>query len=94
MEGESLALADALLKARHFVLGCTDLIIAVDHKPLVKIFGNRKLEDIQNARIRNLKEKTLAIRFRVVHIPGVKNRIADTLSRHPTGEKTGPPMHL
>ncbi len=68
---------------------CT--VIAVDHKPLVKIFGNRKLEDIQNARIRNLKEKT---RFRVVHIPGVKNRVADTLSWHPTGEKTGPPMHL
>ena len=87
VEGESLALADALHKARHFVLGCADLIVAVDHKPLTRIFGDRSLEDIRNTRIRNLKEKTLSFRFRVVHIPGVRNRVADTLSRHPTGTK-------
>ena len=33
VEGEALAVADALDKARFFVLGCTNLIIAVDHKP-------------------------------------------------------------
>ena len=33
IEGKALAVADALDKARFFVLGCTDLIIAVDHKP-------------------------------------------------------------
>ena len=40
IEGEALAVADALDKARHFVLGCKDLIIAVDHRPLLKIFGD------------------------------------------------------
>ena len=31
-------MADALNKARHFVLGCSNLtIIAVDHQPLLKI---------------------------------------------------------
>jgi hypothetical protein len=45
-------------KARYFVLGCDDLIIAVDHKPLLKIFSDRSLEDISNSRLRNLKEKT------------------------------------
>ena len=34
IEGEALAVADALDKARHFVLGCNNLVIAVDHKPL------------------------------------------------------------
>ena len=46
VEGEALAVADALNKARYFSLGCKDLIIAVDHKPLLKIFGNHSLEDI------------------------------------------------
>ena len=40
IEGEALAVADALDKARYFVLGCEDLIIAVDHKPLLKISGD------------------------------------------------------
>ena len=35
-EGEALAVADALDKARLFVLGCSNLIFAVDHKPLIK----------------------------------------------------------
>ena len=35
VEGEALAIVDALDKARYFVLGCDDLIIAVDHKPLL-----------------------------------------------------------
>ena len=48
IEGEALAIADALDKARFFVLGCDNLIIAVDHKPLLKIFDDRCLEDISN----------------------------------------------
>ena len=32
VEGEALAVVDALDKARHFVLGCSDLIVAVDHR--------------------------------------------------------------
>ena len=39
IEDEALAVADALDKARHFVLGCKNLTIAVDHRPLLKIFG-------------------------------------------------------
>ncbi|XP_063960192.1 uncharacterized protein LOC135155220 [Lytechinus pictus] len=86
VEGEALALADALDKARYFVLGCEDLTIAVDHKPLLKIFADRALQEIPNPRLRNLKEKTLRYRFRMVHIPGVRHRATDCLSRHPTGE--------
>lgn len=78
-------MADALDKARFFVLGCTDLIIAVDQKPLLKIFGDRSLDEISNARLRNLKEKTLRYKFRMIHIPGVRHKAVDALSRHPTG---------
>ena len=52
-------MADALDKTRHFVLGCTNLVIAADHKPLLKILGDRSLDQISNPRLRNLKEKTL-----------------------------------
>ena len=86
VEGEALAVADALDKARYFVLGCDNLIVAVDHKPLLKIFADRALEDIPNPRLRNLKEKTLRYRFRIIHVPGVKHRATDCLSRHPTGK--------
>ena len=86
IEGEALAVADALEKARYFVLGCSDLIVAVDHKPLLKMFRDRALEDISNTRLRNLKEKTLRYIFRIVHIPGVKHRATDCLSRHPVSE--------
>ena len=85
VEGEALAVADALDKARFFVLGCTNLIIAVDHKPLLKIFGERSLDEISNARLRNLKEKTLRYKFDMIHIPGVRHKAADAFSRHPTG---------
>ena len=86
VEGEALAVVDALDKARHFVLGCSDLIIAVDHKPLLKVFGNRSLDDIPNPRLRNLKEKSLRYLFRMVHIPGIRHAAADSVSRHPVGE--------
>ena len=86
VEGEALAVADALEKARHFVLGCNDLIIAVDHKPLLKLFGDRSLENIPNARLRNLKEKTLRYRFTMMHVPGARHRAADAVSRNPVGK--------
>ena len=87
-------MADALDKAIFFALGCTELIVAVDHKPLLKILGDRSLKDICNGRLRNLKERTLRYRFRVVHIPGIRNRVVDAVSRNPTGEKEPPMLHL
>ena len=80
VEGEALAVAEALDRARHFVLGCSDLIVAVDHKPLLKLFGDRCLEDIPNPRLRNLKERSLRYRFRMVYVPGTRNLASDALS--------------
>jgi hypothetical protein len=88
IEGEALAVAYALDTARYFVLGCTTLIIATDHKPLLKIFGDRSLEDLPNGRLRNLKERTLRYKFDMIHIPGVRNKEADCISRQPSGTAT------
>ena len=83
--GEALAVADALEKTKYFTLGCPNLIINTDHKPLLKIFRNRSLNDIPNSRIRDLKEMTLPYRFKITHIPGLKNIIPNAFSRYPVG---------
>ena len=75
IEGEALAVADALEKARFFVLGRSDLIVVVDHKPLLRVFTDRSLEAIGNPRIQNLKEKTLCYRFQMIHIPGARHNV-------------------
>ncbi|KAL8569022.1 hypothetical protein ACOMHN_048270 [Nucella lapillus] len=92
VEGEALAVVDALDKARHFTLGCSNLTIAVDHKPLLKIFGDRCLNDIPNPRLRNLKEKSLRYKFAIVHVPGIRHAAADAISRHPVSSPTH--LHL
>ena len=86
VEGEALAAAYSLNKAKHFILGCEDLILAVDHKPLLGLLGDKNLEDIENPRLQNLKEKTLRYSFEVVHVPGVMHKGADAASRHPAGD--------
>ena len=93
IEGEALAVADALNKARYFVLGCKDLTIAVDHKPLLKLFADRALEDIPNPRLRNLKEKTLPYKFQMVYIPGLKHCATDAVSRYPVDKPKKTPLH-
>ena len=82
-----MAVAWSLDKARHFVLGCEDLTVATDHKPLLKILGDRHLSDIKNPRLFNLKEKTLPFLFKIIHIPGKQHFTADAVSRYPSGEK-------
>ncbi|KAK2563997.1 hypothetical protein P5673_012204 [Acropora cervicornis] len=74
VEEEALPVVDALDEAIFFVLGCSDLISAVDHKPLLKVFSDRSLKESSNARLRNLKEKTLRYKFRMVHVPGAQAR--------------------
>ena len=83
IEGEALAIVKGLHKTRYFVLGCSDLLLVIDHKPLLKVFGDRKLEEIHNPRLLLLKEKALPYRFNLLHIPGKSNKIPDAVSRYP-----------
>ena len=81
VEGEALAVQWALESTRHYTLGNPKLLVATDHKPLLKILGDRKLEDIANPRLMRLKEKTLRWHFDIIHVPGKTHVGPDTLSR-------------
>ena len=86
IEGEALGIVYALQQTRYYTEGCTDLIVATDHKPLVGVLNDRPLTDIANRRLLNLKEKTLAFRFDIIHLPGKRNA-ADAASRYPATSK-------
>ncbi|XP_045122674.1 uncharacterized protein LOC123511117 [Portunus trituberculatus] len=86
VEGEALAVAWCLRKARLFLLGCPNLVIATDHRPLVKLFGDRALKDIANPRLFRLKERTLQYKFTMRFLPGKNNAAADFLSRYPSAK--------
>ncbi|KAJ8335347.1 hypothetical protein SKAU_G00386890 [Synaphobranchus kaupii] len=84
IEGEALAVAWGLEQTRYFTQGCDNLVVVTDHKPLVKIFGDRTLDEITNSRLFRLKQRTLPWRFDIVHLPGKSNHAADATSRHPS----------
>ena len=85
IEGEALAVAYGLHQTRYYVLGCPDLTVATDHKPLLNVLNDRSLADIQNRRLLNLKEKTLSYKFGMVYVPGKEHLGPDAASRNPTG---------
>ena len=84
VEGEALAVAYALHQTRYYILGCPNLIVTTDHKPLSRILNDRDLHEITNRRLLNLKEKTLPYNFSIWHISGAKNKGPDAVSRYPT----------
>ena len=90
-EGEALAVAWSLQHARMFVLGCKDLIVSTDHRPLLGILKDRDLNSITNPRIFNLKEKTLPYTFVVQYNPGKWHRGPDAFSRNPVAAMIAEP---
>ena len=77
-------MAWGLEQTRYFTQGCDNLVIVTDHKPLVKIFGDRTLDEITNSRLFRLKQHTLSWRFEIRHLSGKSNHAADATSRHPS----------
>lgn len=92
MEGEALAVAVALDKSRHFVLGCKDLIIAVDHKPLLKLFGDRSLDEISNSR-QKLERKDPTQVSHGPAIASVRNSCNHCIRMAPS-QPSAPPFHV
>ena len=89
VKGVFLAIVYALHQCRYFVMGCSDLTVATEYQPLLKVLNDRSLADMQNRRLQNLKEKTLSYQVNIVHVPGKKNYGPDTTSRYP-----GDPVRL
>ena len=80
VEGECLGVASALHKTRYYTQGCDKLLVCTDHKPLLGILNDKRMEEMP-PRLLRLKEKTLGWKFRIIHIPGVKLCGPDALSR-------------
>ena len=83
IEGEALAITWGLEQTKYFTMGCDKLTVATDHKPLVKIYGDRTLDEIQNTRLFRLKQRALPWYFGTIHVPGKTNLAPDATSRHP-----------
>ena len=83
VEGEALSVAWALEQTRYFTMGCNDLLVVVDHKPLIKLLGDRRLDEIANPRLFRIKQRTLMWQFQIEYQPGIKNNFADAVSRRP-----------
>ena len=77
-------MAWGLEQSKYFTQGCNDLLVVTDHKPLVKILGDRTLDEISNTRTFRLKQRTLPWSFDIAHLPGKTNSAADATSRHPS----------
>ena len=82
IEGEALAITWALEQTRFFTLGCSNLTVITDHKPLVKIYRDRRLDGIRNTRLVRLKQRTLPWYFKIIHLPGKTNPACDATSRY------------
>jgi len=81
IEGEALVVAWALEQARYFTQGCDNLVIGIDHKPLVKISGDSTLDEITNSRLFRLTQRTLLWRFEIRNLSSKSNHTADATSR-------------
>ena len=87
IEGEALAIEWALKKGRLFLLGNPLFDVIVDHKPLLKILGDKPIEDIENPILQSVKENISPFSFRMKHVKGEGNE-ADVLSRYPASSAT------
>ena len=83
VEGEALAVAWSLEQTRFFTMGCNNLLVNTDHEPLVKVLGDRRLDEILNPRLLRLKRRTLLWKFTIEYKPGEQIKFADATSRHP-----------
>ena len=73
-----------------FTLGCTNLVVSVDHKPLLGIFNNRELDSIKNPRLQNFKESCVPWTFEITYNPGKWHQGPDVMSRNPSSVKKEP----
>ena len=72
-----------LEQTEFFTQGYDNLVVVTEHKPLVKIFDDRTLDEITNTRLFRLKQRILLWRFEIFHMPGLSNQAADATLRHP-----------
>jgi len=92
--GEALTVAWSLKHAKIFVLGCKDLIVTTDHKPLLGIFNYQDLGSISNPCIQKLRSRTLRFRFTTQYCLGKWLCGPDALSQNPSTIASLDPLHI
>jgi ribonuclease HI len=83
IEAEITAITWALRQARKFLIGVPRFNIYTDHRPLVSLINNKRLEEVENMRILRNLIKCQDFNMEVHYIKGSENVAADGLSRHP-----------
>ena len=76
IEGEWLAIAWLMKHMKYCTKGCKNRVVITNHKPLVKIFGDYVLNEIQHTCIFMLKQHTLPWFFEVHYLAGKPNLVA------------------
>ena len=69
-------------KTAYFTLGCSDLTVGTDHKPLISIVNETSLGDIKTPRQQRLKERLMRWNLKATYIPGKSLGGTDALSRY------------
>ena len=67
IEASPLAVNWVLRKGRLFLLGNDQLDVVVHHKPLLKIFGDKPLHEIENPILQKFKEEIMLFSFIYSH---------------------------
>ena len=83
VDKEALSIVFGVKKFSDFLLG-REFVIKTDHKPLVHLFNpGKSIPQMSNARIQRWALFLSAFKFKIDHIKGDDNTIADALSRLP-----------
>ena len=81
-ELELAAVELALRKMRLITVANPNIVVKTDHMPLIGIL-KKPLDKIETRRLMKLAEKLQSYTFQIEHIAGIKNEVADALSRNP-----------
>ena len=79
IEQEALGVVWACEKFRDYIIGLT-VVIQTDHKPLVPLLNDIELDKLP-IRVQRFRMRLLRFSYRVEHIAGKSNIVADALSR-------------
>ena len=88
IEIEALGAAWAVKKCHIFLHGLPHFDLIVDHKPLIPIFNQYRIDEIENPRLQRLRMKLTPYNFTAVWRSGKSHQAADALSRSPIDQPT------
>ena len=66
-----------------FLAGLPHFDVIIDHKPLIPILNNHRLDEIENICLQRLRTKLMPYNFTATWLKGSDNAAADTLSHAP-----------